>query len=269
MSEPFTREERDAVLARIRDVEAVLYPAEGQSSANRNERDRLRERLLVLQGEYADRLPRVTMSVCPFTGDPLKRTLDPWGFDGPWWHKDRTFTPQEPAPPATFKTLLGALDLRGRTPSDAELMVIPGPDAPFVVPRLLELPGMAAVISRLELATGDVAYPIAYFSPEEIEPDDLHQFWTRPELWLNTVGGDDGWIMANDPFDFDLAKWIETGQLWWCESLEPGAKPLGRESGRACPFVGLPGDHQPQVLSGGARELDDLPDGNPVEPFEP
>lgn len=264
MSEPFNRDERNALLARIRDVEAQLYPPGGPLPP-RPLQARLRDTYYALLGEYSDRLPRVVMSVCPFTGAALKRSFDPFGFDGPWWQKDRTFTPEEPAAPPTFQLVLGAVDLRGRKPAEALETVLAGPDAPFVVPRLLGEPGMVAVIHRLEMATGDVAWPIAYFSGEEIPPWRLHQHWTRPELWFKTESGDSSWVIKNDTWDFDLAPWVAKGQLRWVAS--EGAKLVAVGAGN-CPYAGIGGDHLPQELSGGERELGDAPSGEPVEPFE-
>jgi hypothetical protein len=266
MSEPFTREERNDLLRKIRAVEAELYPKDG-SSPPRPKYARLRDTYYAMLGEYSDRLPRVLMSVCPFTGAPLVRSIDPYGLDGFWWHKDRTFTPEEPAAPPTFRVLLGALDLRGRTPSEASDEVLAGPAVPFVVPRLLELPGMVAVVSRLELASGDVAYPIAYFSSEETPPFKLHQFWTRPELWFETASGSKSWLVRNDPWDFDLETWIAQDKLKWVPPGQTKPEAVGGEGG-ACPFIGLAGDRQPQVIGGGVRELDEAPTGEPVEPFE-
>ncbi len=268
MSEPLTRAERDDLLRQMREIDARLYPDDEDQEPSPREETRLEERALVLQGEYADRLPRVLMGRCPFTGAPLKRCFDPFGLDGPWWGKGRTFKPDEPKPPATFRVLLGALDLRGRVPSEAIEEVIPGPGVPFVVPRLLELPGMVAVISRLTLATGDLAYPIAYFSQSSIAPEVLHQFWTRPVHWFKTAEGGSGWIIANDIWDFELAPWIEAGKLFWISPGDADAKVHGRDSGVPCPYLGLPGERMQQTLSDGECELSDPPNGEPVSPFE-
>lgn len=266
MSEPFTRAERDAVVARIAEVAARLFPKDGTHEPIAIEA-RTRDTYLHLLGEYADRLPRVVMSACPFTGAPLKRAFDPFGTDGPWWHKDRTFTPDEPAAPPAFRTLLGALDLRGRVPAESTDAVLAGPDAPFVVPALLRLPGMVAVVSRLELATGDLAYPVAYFSRERIHPAALHQHWTRPELWFTDDEGTRAWTVSNHAWDFDLAPWIERGQLRWIRPGDARAGVVGPESGERCPYLDLSGDRMPQVLGGGERTLDEPPDGEPPDPF--
>lgn len=268
MSEPFTRAERDEVLRRLREIEARLYPEDDAREPSPRERARLEDQELALLGEYADRLPRVTLSRCPITKQALRRSIDPFGLDGPWWWRDRTFTPDEPGPPPTFRVLLGTLDLRGRAPAEATEDVQPGPPVPFVVPRLLGLPGMVAVVSRLTLETGDVAHPVAYFSSAEIRPGDLHQFWTRPELWFKTEQGGDGWIVKNDAWDFELAPWIEAGKLFWIEPGDAGLTLLGHGSGRPCPFVGLAGERMAQVIAAGERDLEDPPNGEPPAPFE-
>jgi hypothetical protein len=268
MSEPFTRAERDALLARIREIEARIWPGDAGPAPGVAQRSQMLDALYAMQGEYADRLPRVVVSACPFTGAPLMRSIDPFGLDGPWWQKDRTFTPAEPAAPPTFRVLLGALDLRGREPAEAGELVIPGPGAPFVVPRLLELPEMVAVVSRLELANGDLGYPIAYFSTEEMDPTELHQEWTRAELWYSSSDGDEGWMVMNDPWDFDLAPWIERGKLRWLRSGDESHRVIGPASGERCPFLDLPGDRLPQFVADGTRELGELPDGVPPQPFE-
>ena len=265
MSEPITREERNALVARIAQLSKQLFSPDSRETIA--QKARLRDTYLHVLGEYTDRLPRIVMSACPFSGAPLKRSFDPFGTDGPWWHKDRTFTPDEPAAPPTFRVLLGALDLHGRVPAESTDAVLAGPDAPFVVPALLEMPGMVAVISRLELATGDIAYPVAYYSQEKIPGSALHQFWTRPELWFTDEKGDKGWTVSNDAWDFELAPWIERAKVRWIRPGDTKAKVIGPESGEPCPYVGLPGDRMPQVLGGGERVLDDPPDGEPADPF--
>jgi len=268
VSEPFSRAERDDLMARVRDAERLLYPPEGQPRPSRPETARLLDLTFQLLAEYADRLPRILLSACPFTNAPLKRSIDPFDLGGFWWQKDRTFTPDEPAPPPSFKLLMGAVDLRGRSPAETTEAVLAGPDVPFVVPRLLRLPDMVAVVHRIELESGDVAYPIGYFSREPIDPSFLHQHWTRPELWFETPEGDSGWMVANDPWDFDLEPWIASGRLRWIRTGDGKLAVVGADSGEACPYVGLQGERRPQVLGAGRRALEDPPNGEPPTPFE-
>ncbi len=264
MAEALTREQRDALLARVWDLEARLYPPEDAPEPDARERERLREQYYQALAEYSDRLPRMVLSVCPFTGEPLRRALDPWGLDGPWWLKDRIFKVDEPAAPPTFRVLLGALALGNRAPAESRGPVIPGPEVPFVVPRLLRLPGMRAVVHRVPLETGDVAYPIAYFSTEAIDDRRLHQFWLRQDLWFKNAAGGTSWLIANDVWDFDLAPWVEQGLVGW---VRPDLRVADRDSGEPFPYSDLPGDRAPQSIARGRRSLLPLPNGVMVDPF--
>jgi hypothetical protein len=260
-----TRAERDALLSQLRETDRKLFPGPTGQTLPKRERLRAQDDAHRIMGEYGDRLDRVRMGICPFTGGELKRSFDRFDLAGPWWWMDRPFDIDEPAPPPAFKVLLGAVNLNGRVPSEVADAVLPGPDVPFVVPNLLKLPGMVAVISELDLESGDRAYPISYWSPEEIPPDMLHQPWLRQEFWFDD-GAAQSWIIANDQWDFDLAKWIAAGKVFW---LPPGEAALvGTQSNRPCPYVDLKGDRLPQSLAGGERELLELPTGEIVNPFE-
>lgn len=265
---PLNKTERAGLIAKALQLRAQIYPKDSSRAPRGREASQLLETYYQILGEYADRLPRVVMSTCPFTGEPLKRSFDPWGVDGPWWHRDRLVKIAEPNAPATFKVLLGALSFHGRAPVEVNNPVIPGPEVPFVVPRLLRLPGMIAVISRLELTTGDTAYPIAYFSQEKISPRSLHQSWLRQEHWFPLEDGKEAWFIANDVWDFDLQPWIDAGKLRWIRAGDAGGLVIGKDSGETCPYLNLPGDRFPQALSMGNRSLSDLPDGTPINPFE-
>jgi len=268
VSEPFTRAERDQILARAAALERQLYPPEDDAiEPTGPARVKLLDAYYQVLHEYGDRLPRFSCSRCPHTQQILKRAIDPFGLDGPFWHKSRIVRIEEPPASPTFHVLLGALDLHGRAPAEVINEVTPGPEAPFVVPKLLELPGMRAVVSRLTLETGDTVHLIAYFSGDEIPMQDLHQHWLRQDLWYPNDSGGTSWLTKNDPYDFDLARWIESGHLAW---IEPGDVDLvlrDRTSGRVCPYVGLQGDPHPQSLSGGERFQLMQPDGSPVDPF--
>jgi hypothetical protein len=259
-------EERDALVAAIRAADE----ANSETGLPRREQVVRRERWLSLLAEFADRLPRMRLSICPFTGKPLKRAFDPFALDGPFWMARCPCQFDEPDPPPTFRVLLGAIDLRGREPVEVEDDVQPGPAVPLVVPELLALPGMRAVVSRLEMETGDVAYPIAYFSDQPTDPADLHQPWGRLDFWFKKEeGGDASWFASNAPWDFELDPYLDSGQLGYIHPDqpdrvwhrgEPGAPPY--------PFDGLTGDRAPQAIAGGQRWLLDLPDGEPFDPFD-
>ena len=267
--EVLTRERRDTLLARLRQLDGMLYPLDDATPAPRGaERARIKDDYFKVLGEYFARLPRVVMSVCPFTGEPLMRSFDPFGLDGPWWHKDRLVEVEEPDAPSAFRVLLGALHLGSRTPDENVQEVIPGPEVPFVVPRLMGLPGVIAVVSELKLETGDIAYPIAYYSREKISPVKLHQHWLRQDLWFKTETGDASWLIANDTWDFELGAWVAKKQLGWMVERDGTPQVMSADSGESCPYLKLPGERRPQVIVAGERDFDELPTGVPFNPFE-
>jgi len=266
--EALTKGSRDSLLGRILELDRRLNAGPGEPRPEKAERDRLKETFYQTVGEYFDRLPRQIVSACPFTGEPLKRVIDPFGLDGLWWWKDLITKFDEPRPPDSFKVLLGALSLGKREPEEVEDEVIPGPEVPFVVPRLLELPGMVAVVSRLELVTGDVAYPIAYFSQQDIAAGDLHQPWLRQEMWYENKDGAEVWAIRDDEWDFELGPFVASGQMKW---IEPGSEDfvvLGNDSGVECPYLNLPGERLPQSLEDGERVFLELPEGGVINPFD-
>ena len=263
MAEAFPQEERDSLVRRAREHWARMYPASGPKP-DAATFTRTRERYYQALAEYSDRLPRVVLGVCPFTGEPLRRAFDPFGVDGWWWHVDCVIAVEEPRAPAAFQLLMGAYTLGRPEPSEARNPVKPGPDVPCVIPALLALPGMRAVVGRVPLPSGDVAWPISYWSTEEIHPVDLHQPWLRDTYWFTDDAGKSGWSIANDVWDFDLKKWVDAGQLFWAD-LEAEVPVIAADP--APLLAERSGTRQPQLLADGRRQFLPLPDGARVVPF--
>jgi hypothetical protein len=266
MGDALSRAARDTLVLRIHQLEEALYPGEGGTPLPQRERLRAREQLYATLGEYADRLPRMRLSVCPYCEEPLRRVFDPFGMDGPWWHADVQVTYEEPDACEHFRVLLGAVNLGGREPAEVGEEVRPGPEVPFVVPELLQVAGMRAVIGSLKLATGDVAYPIGYFANEPTDPLDLHQPWCRTMFWFTDDDGT-GWSASNAEFDFQLAPWVQSGAVAWTDLADEEARvrtgPLAE-----FPFLDIPGERSLQQIVGGEREFIGLPTGQPLDPFE-
>ncbi len=265
---PLTKESRDAIVARVRDLDRRLNPPKGAPEPSDDEAALIEEQYYATMGEYFDRLPRMTLSVCPYCARPLKRVFDPFGLDGFFWATDLLCEVEEPAACEHFRVLLGALSLGGREPVEVVEEVRPGPEVPFVVPALFELPGMVAVVGKLALARGDAAYPIGYFSNQPTDPSDLHQPWLRTSYWFAGEDGEAVWMTANDIWDFALEPHLAAGRLRWTllEDKKPRAASL--EPGARCPFAGLRGERRPQQLVGGARDFLPPPDGRTLNPFE-
>ena len=222
-----------------------------------------RQRLL---DRYEKGLPRVAISRCPHCGEVLDYVLDVGGLDGMWWN-DAGLVETPPPDEPHHKVVLGAIDFHGRQPSETEDNgdVMAGPPVPFVVPDLLALPGMIVVVSQLELVRDDTAYVMAYFSRARIDPVRLHQPWARKNMSIpGGPGRDWTWATSNDTWDFELQPWIDAGKLVW---IEPGDRDLVVRTAGACPYVGLPGERERQVIMGGEVVLTGLPTGEMICPF--
>ncbi|MBA3683670.1 MAG: hypothetical protein H0W72_00255 [Planctomycetes bacterium] len=193
------------------------------------------------------------------------RAFDPFGLDGYWWHETYLLDAKEPKPPETFKVLLGALSLRDRSPTEVIDDVVPGPDVPFVVPRLLRLPGMVAVLAKRDLTSGDTAWMISYWSRETIAARSLHQPWLRQDMWIKHDDGPVTWKIANDEWDYDLRPYVDDGRLLWLDSIDGSIRRA--TAGDRCPFLDIPGGRRPQVLAQGQRSFQRNPDGTALNPF--
>jgi len=265
-NEQLVKEKRDKFVRRAYGILRNIY------SPNSNLTDKQREHLKdvfyneVLPG-YSECLPRMVLSKCPYCQKTLRRVIDPYGLDGPWWWASGICKIAEPPCCEHFRVLLGALNLHGRKPIEVrDEEVLPGPEIPFVVPNLLKLHGMIAVISQLTLATGDTAFPIAYFSKKKIPPAHLHQPWCRKEYWCKNEYGDEVWSSANDPYDFDLKTYITRGKLKWIDLAEERMPihPIGDEE---CPFLALDGRRLNQIIVKRYVDYFGLPNGEPICPF--
>jgi len=212
----------------------------------------LRE-MTTTEASYFRDLPRLAMSCCPHCDKPLFRAFDPLGLDGLWWRTDAQ--PDEPQPCPHFCVLVGAVNLRASRPRP-DFDLHPGPDAPFVIPRLLQQEGMVAVVSEIQMTDGAAAYPIAYFATRRPPVQTLVAPWARTNFVYSTQLGAHAWRHATDPasgepepdrWDFDLSPWVARGKVRWCA---PGSdrSTLTAASASACPFANLPGTRQRQII---------------------
>ncbi len=250
--QPFTPEERRDILARInklmREHDRLMKRVNEEGSEELfDQASQLFDQARELERDYFDRLPRIPLSCCPYDHKPLVRTFDPYGLDGPWWEPDAT--PEESPPCTHFCVLRGALNYNGNRPVAGRREVHPGPEVPYVIPRLLEMPGMVAVIGRVEMANGYIAYPIAYFAEKRPPVQELVPDWPRTILTYETQLGERGWKTDEDPWDFDLKPWLQSGKLKWCPP-DSGNTTISDEPPEKCPYLDLPGRRVRIVVQG-------------------
>lgn len=269
MAEVMTKEERDQLMAAREALWKDYVAASRAGTLSITDRRAMRTEQDRLLAAYYDGLPRVAMSRCPFCAEVFRHSIDPWGVDGYWWQEEQAMNTVEPETCPHFGLLQGALDLSGQKPrgghrSEASV----GPGVPFVIPRVLEQPGVVAVLSSLPLKNGYVAYPIAYFAASPLPPGSFTQPWTRKSYSWAKPGGGFAWRVDTDPWDFDLKPWIARDKVLWIERGDPELRPRSRRDGR-CPYVELDGVREPQYILEHAIRTTAPPEGELVDPFSP
>jgi hypothetical protein len=263
IAKPWTAEERARIL---RDL-AELHKQRDQvlEREDWDLGDVLMAKIDQLNAAYNEGLPRVVMSCCPICGRSLVRTFDPMGFDGLWWRSDYP-TEEVPSCPH-FCVLSGAVTYQGLPPRAGSQEVSPGPEVPFVYPRLLGLPGVVAVISALPMENGYLAYSIGYFADKRPPGEQLVAGWRgKVHYWKDQLGGS-GWRIENDQWDFDLRPWLEQGKIRWTAPGSDRTK-LADEPWDRCPYSDLPGQHKAVVVYDERHHYENPPDGSYVSPYE-
>ena len=260
---PWTAAERGRILRELAEVRAQRGQALDQENWDLG--DSLKAKLDELEAAYYAGLPRLVMSCCPFDGKPLVRTFDPIGLDGLWWHPD--VTPEEVPTCPHFCVLGGAVNYQGLPPLAGDEEIYPGPEIPFVYPRVLALPGVVAVLSALPMENGYLAYPIGYFAEKRPPGEQLVAGWRHKHHEWRDQLGQYGSRYENDKWDFDLRPWLEQGKILWTPPGSDRTK-LADEPRERCPYLDLPG--KPEQVSIWKDKWDYLcpPDGSYISPYD-
>jgi hypothetical protein len=189
---------------------------------------------------YSAWLPGVPVARCPFSGDLVKWPMDIVDLDG-WYWNDAAPVRRLPALPAKWLAMTGAMRIQEPV-TYAPFTASPGPAAPYVVPRLLEIPDIRAVISQVPVGR-HIGWAISYFGA--LPGVELENTWGSENYY---VYGDDGewrgWD-SNAPWppdwDFTLAPWVAAGKLLW---IAPGDTTATlRQDVETCPYLGISGSH--------------------------
>ncbi len=265
---------RDEILERLRLVEKAQFRVTNE----KGEYDEvllelakkgyaaLKEERQELLRAYVECLQHVPVSRCPHCGSLLQVAIDLGGLDGPWWWKLRSFDLPPHQACEHYLVFLGAMDLHGRTPKEADDEVLLGPSIPYVVARLLEMETMVAVISSLEDAKGDTIYLISYFTERDVPQGQRHQEWRHQTYPLYDDNGNYVASSAKfDPWDFRLEPWLEKGKLLW---IAPKDGEMKLRRGLPCPYVGLQGVKKNQAAAGGELRLLAPPRGEEYAAYE-
>lgn len=265
MTTAWTKAERDELLR--------AEETRRQVCRTTDEDDDMAHERLRLEGDrlhraYWDGVPRLPLSACPRCGQILHKAFDPWGIEG-WFWQEKMGEDDLVEPPSCphFAVLLGAVNLNGLPPRGGRYRAHLGPEVPYVIPRVLSLPGMAAVISTVPLENGYTTYPIAYFAEPLPKPFYLTSPWTRTTFNFTNDAGESRWTYKNDPWDFELEPWIAKGLLHWITPGDPSLRVVSTPA--PCPYVGLTGRRQPIEIEGDRLYPISVPDGRDLgDPFE-
>lgn len=206
-------EKHRTLILKIRALEAQIKKDKPRAAELEQERSMLVRQIEPLVLEYWEWIPVLYLSRCPICQEKFYRRFDPVDLNGFWW-MDRTQRPAEEPPSCPhFCLLTGAVDRHGRSYTPPLFECHPGPEKPFVVPRILELPQMTAVVTFIPMTCGFTAYPVVYFSENPPPGRRLTQSWARKEYRFTLEDGRSGWDIVEDDYDFDLAPWIEKGKV--------------------------------------------------------
>lgn len=244
---------RDQLLSEWRAVRSSRFGPESRGLST-TARRALLEKEEELQRSYWDSLPTVPISRCPTDGALVRKRIDAFGLDGSWWLSRAPDEP--PAGDPHVLTYTGALKLAGVdvsiVPRSME-PILPGPEVPYVIPRLLLIPEVKCVISSIELFDGlATAYLMTYFAHPGIAPSRGHPMWLRDMFYYAEPGGGVRWDAPMDRWDFDIAKWLRESRekIYWINSGDPG---MAVHTGPAeqCPYIGIEGVRTPRSIKNG------------------
>jgi hypothetical protein len=244
----FSQQRREILVAgfielrdRLREIERDLQRRSGK------EHQRLvrsfetsREKISAIISEYREYLPSVAVGRCPFCDDLTYHSLDNLGIDGMWWNCDSSTRALREELCTHFLVLSGALKLDHPVESWPSL-VKPGPEVPFVVPRILEHPDIRATVSRVKIGR-HTGYPVIYFGSSRPNDLPLVNEWGIKFYRFHTEEGALRWDSVVDlggDYDYDLEKWILQGKLLWT-SPEDTLMKLHSENAD-CPYLNLKG----------------------------
>ncbi len=227
---------------------------EQEDEALRAQLDALGDKASELISRYLEGLPLRRLSRCPFTGEILSMKIDDFGLDGFFWNNMGPRRPEQEFP-ASYFAMDGALKLEG-APEKSPILCSPGPDIPYVLPRLLQHDEIKAVISGINIGP-HTAYLIIYYADPMPEGIIRVNDWGTEQYFEPGNPADD--FFGQGPFvnasaepyemDFELEAWIKAGKLLW---IVPGDENLILHGHAAhCPYLNLPGSRNLKYIQNG------------------
>lgn len=231
-----------------------------------------KEELSDMVNIYLESLSKQAISRCPFTGNVFKISIDKEGLDGLWWNNSAPKRKSEQFI-ETFYAIDGALKLE----EDVEkfpFLCTPGPDIPYVIPRLLEYDQIKAVVSQIKIGK-HTAYPIIYFADPMLYYEKRVNDWGSNYYWeegnvieeILTPGNFVSLELETDR-DYDLGKWIKKGKLLWISPTDGKLQLHSYVEG--CPYINMQGSENDKFIQNGEVWEDDwiIEDDNYIDESE-
>ncbi|WP_330183380.1 hypothetical protein OHB26_06855 [Nocardia sp. NBC_01503] len=221
---------------------AVGYTEEGKAAIYR---------VIELRKQYAELMPGMPVSRCPFTREAVSWPMDTVDLDGWFWEWDKPSRRRVSKVPPTWLAMGGAMRLSEPvTPAPFDCM--PGPGVPYVVPRLLDLADTRAVIAEVPVGR-HTGWAITYFTTRRPDGLALEDLWGGKTYDLyDSQGNWRAWSefpQSHIDYSFDLRPWLESGKLSWIAPGDDSA--VLREGVADCPYIDLEGDRQMQLIYDG------------------
>jgi hypothetical protein len=251
---PFSAEQRRVLLddyfaaqEGLRETRDLIDRSTERTKQRLLEHERLYQRKLrLLWTKYMDGVPFAALSRCPFSNEVMEHSLDYYDLDGLWWNYENPARPRSPLL-KTYVALTGAVQLADEI-AWAPFISKPGPEVPYVIPRLLKIPSTIAVLSSVKIGPHQ-GYVINYFGnpPPQMVP--RINTWGANTYWFLGKNGKQCW--DSEPgspfdFDFDLESWISKGLLRW---IEPGDEKLRlHDKVEGCPYLNLEGRRRNLII---------------------
>lgn len=194
-------------------IEELLKDPDSNVEMLEKQFDLLHRQLEPVICEYWHWLPEILLGHCPICQEALNIKFDPVDLHGFWWMDRTQRNAQDPETCPHFCLLTGAMDLCGKPHGNTLFPVETGPEQPFVIPGFLELPGITAVTTSIEMNCGFIAHPVIYFSehPPQVSPSRLA--WGKEGYKIFANEDEPGWTVNQEDFDFNLEPWLESGKL--------------------------------------------------------
>jgi hypothetical protein len=251
---PFNAEQRRKLLDEyfaaqqgLDEVSALIGRSTGTDAQRLMEHEHFyRQQTLAMESQYKAGVPVIELSRCPFTGDVMRHSLDHFGLDGLWWNYEISIRPISPLL-KSYVALTGAVKLDGPV-LRAPFVCKPGPEVPYVIPRLLTRQEITAVLSSVRIGS-NTGYAITYFGNPPPPKIPLINTWGCDTYSYLDEKGDYHWDSepgSPNDFDFNLEPWISKGRLRW---IYPGDTTLTlRKEVSACPYLGLEGRKKSLII---------------------